>query len=818
MTPERLQLEKVLCDYVRVLRQGDWTAARALLDTIPAVERDTAWHDVTTLRFDHRLPLPEAAAAGALPLVQYLLQQGAQVNAMDLSGRTALYWACLQGHWAVVETLLAAGADITLTTEAGTRVLDLVLAQPGGLFWAQQWVAKGQSLNYSNARGDTPLHFAARSDDTLALAWVLEHTDAQVNQANQIGRRPLDECRTLAAFEMLRARYPADPAYVVYQDGDTSLHTAARHAEPALLDTRLQLAQAQGVTVTVRGQRGNTLLHEAAASGEVSKAQFLLQAGAQVNAGNQYKETPLHWAVEAGRAEMVRLLLESGAECDAQTHTEFVIQAFHTPLFLAVGRQHQACVEVLLAAGANPNRVCDASGSCALTEAVRVDSVSIVRSLLAAGAHPDGVLQGASGAHFYFPLALARSAQAAELLLQAGAQVNYQNSLAETALHWQCEHVQVDVLSEAAQQQCAVIETLLQWGADVWARNAQGLTPLEICKHWAPAQPIIAAIQAQPLTSHEIAYWSGLLCQWSASLRQQQTLLLLQAVVDRATTEVIHDQAITMCCDGGGILFRLMTALDVADLPVATWPKILAIVTRLLVLGANPNAVEARTGMTPLHRLVQACARYSQPADREACWSLLILLLDYGADPHCADAQGCHALDYAVDPELIDRLQARGCSRGRCLGALMHACQSGAAFAEVSRLLALSPEGLHSRDREGMTPLMLAAAHLQQGILEAIFTALAKQPHQLQQLLNDQDQQGLTALAHLLAYMPHCDNKLAQLRQNQQRDDWAVAFVQHGARLDLLDADGDDMLAYAASQKQRQLLLHIAATQSGAMA
>jgi len=67
--------------------------------------------------------LQNAARAGDLPQVERLLQQGAALNAADAAGRTPLVLAAMQGHTAVVQRLLAAGANKALIDNDGLNAL-----------------------------------------------------------------------------------------------------------------------------------------------------------------------------------------------------------------------------------------------------------------------------------------------------------------------------------------------------------------------------------------------------------------------------------------------------------------------------------------------------------------------------------------------------------------------------------------------------------------------------------------------------------------------------------------------------------------------
>jgi hypothetical protein len=67
--------------------------------------------------------LHEAARTGRLSQVEGLIAQGARVNAADEAGRTPLMLAVINGHAAVVQRLLAAGANPALVDRDGVNAL-----------------------------------------------------------------------------------------------------------------------------------------------------------------------------------------------------------------------------------------------------------------------------------------------------------------------------------------------------------------------------------------------------------------------------------------------------------------------------------------------------------------------------------------------------------------------------------------------------------------------------------------------------------------------------------------------------------------------
>jgi hypothetical protein len=72
-----------------------------------------------------RLALVWAAKYGQTAVVQFLLDRGVPVTAMD--DMTPLHWAAARGHMSVIELLLARGAPLEALNEYGGTVLDSTL-------------------------------------------------------------------------------------------------------------------------------------------------------------------------------------------------------------------------------------------------------------------------------------------------------------------------------------------------------------------------------------------------------------------------------------------------------------------------------------------------------------------------------------------------------------------------------------------------------------------------------------------------------------------------------------------------------------------
>jgi len=77
-------------------------------------------------------PLHEAARQGQLATAQRLLDESADVNAVDEAGKTALHWAAENGHGGTVAVLLERGADPDLVDDVGNTALQYALQNGHG--------------------------------------------------------------------------------------------------------------------------------------------------------------------------------------------------------------------------------------------------------------------------------------------------------------------------------------------------------------------------------------------------------------------------------------------------------------------------------------------------------------------------------------------------------------------------------------------------------------------------------------------------------------------------------------------------------------
>jgi ankyrin repeat protein len=130
-----------------------------------------------------RTPLHHAAAKGRLRAVELLLALGADPNATDAAGATALMAASQEAaDPAVLAALLAAGARLDLLTAVNT----------GRLGEAEAMVRAGPSRIGPDGADTVALHLAVSKRNLPAIRWLLAHGIA-VN-----AKRPMWDCNSTA--------------------------------------------------------------------------------------------------------------------------------------------------------------------------------------------------------------------------------------------------------------------------------------------------------------------------------------------------------------------------------------------------------------------------------------------------------------------------------------------------------------------------------------------------------------------------------------------------------------------------------------------
>lgn len=152
--------------------------------------------------------------------------------------------------------------------------------------------------------GNTPLHIAAKDDDTNLLVLLLKY-NPKLDSKNDNGFTPL-HCAIVNNNTTMAKLLLDAGADCSFTDpyGNTPLHLAAKHGNTELCKLLLE----QYKQIDKKNDNGFTPLFLAAAiSGNADTCKILIDAGATVNITDVF-HSPIHWAARNNHQEVYELL------------------------------------------------------------------------------------------------------------------------------------------------------------------------------------------------------------------------------------------------------------------------------------------------------------------------------------------------------------------------------------------------------------------------------------------------------------------------------------------------------------------------------
>ncbi|XP_003200756.1 ankyrin repeat and SOCS box protein 2 isoform X1 [Danio rerio] len=373
-------------------------------------------------------------------------------------------------------------------------------------------------------------------------------------------------------------------------------------------------------------------LHECACNGHVECLKVLLKAKPDtINKRTHRNQTPLILAVGRKHVACVEHLLEQGADPNIANNQ------WETPLYKACEKGNEEIVELLLRYGATPTKAC-VQGLTPLHEAVRNKMLESCKMLIHAGAKLWA--QNVYGIDSLFTAAQCNAVDVLNYLIHKGGNINSKANDDATALFEASKNGHVQV-----------VKILLSKRADANKANKSGLLPIHIASKNGH-ESIVAMLIPKTSTTKvrrsgisplhfaaernrddvlEILIEAGydvnamLSDDWSKLHEDRRSTALYSAVVNR------NIEAAIMLLEAGAD-----PNLDIFNpLLVAVRKGNIEMVTLLVKYGANVNAM-LPTHPTSFPAALVFCMRY-------------IMMMKYLLDNGC-DALACFKCQYGSNP------------------------------------------------------------------------------------------------------------------------------------------------------------------------
>jgi ankyrin repeat protein len=356
--------------------------------------------------------------------IPYIVQQGANVEAVNATGETPLFAGVKYSGASTIETLVKAGASINTRDKLGNSALHAAVR------WNNEEAALalingGIDIDAHALNGKTPLHDAVRLGITSLEALLIERGGADIEIRDAEGNTPFMEA-VIAGYSPAAER---------------------------LVD--------MGADPNTRNNQGDTPLHLAVSSGREDLVNMLLSWGAPIHVRDSRGLTPFQIALTRS-PHMVSTLL-------TKDRIQMADDNGASPLHIAVrDGADPAAVQIIIAQGGRLSTV-DSEGRSPLRLAMDAESWELAKILADAGADPftmagDGKTPG--------EIVIAKGPEAVQAVF-SGRAINARDPSGNTILHYAARTGSAEIVAQ-----------LLRLGASKSIRNISAESPADIAKRW----------------------------------------------------------------------------------------------------------------------------------------------------------------------------------------------------------------------------------------------------------------------------------------------------------------------------------------------
>lgn len=293
---------------LRAVVKGDPNAVKLLLDNGADIEGNK----------DQLPPVFWAAVMGKTEIVKLFVNKGIEINARDDSGTTLLMAAALpmdakndDNKIKLVDYLLQKGADLNAVNNERETALFRTLAAKDRPGLCNFLISKGTRIDTKNIYGVTPLIVAADAGN-LKVVKTLIQNGADVQAVDNKGMSALMRATWTGNVDVVRTLLDHGVDVNAVTSGGASLAYLKPRGHTVLDDFLYAMQKAElGQDVDAVAAKGMTALMIAAMRGHLEVVKLLISKGADVNAKDDAGNTAITYALSRGHIEVGNVLVQA---------------------------------------------------------------------------------------------------------------------------------------------------------------------------------------------------------------------------------------------------------------------------------------------------------------------------------------------------------------------------------------------------------------------------------------------------------------------------------------------------------------------------